>query len=134
MDRRPRGRWPKPQASARAGVLRTRWANWLPPASSRRTAAPFVRNATKRGEGTQIDLLVQTRTALHVVEIKRRALISASVEDEVREKIKRLRVPRGLSVRTALVYAGELAPEVAERGYFDALVPVERLLGLPVRQ
>ncbi len=60
--------------------------------------------------------------------------ISASVEDEVREKIKRLRVPRGLSVRTALVYAGELAPEVAERGYFDALVPVERLLGLPVRQ
>lgn len=98
------------------------------------SAAPFVRNATKRGEGTQIDLLVQTRTALHVVEIKRRALISASVEDEVREKIKRLRVPRGLSVRTALVYAGELAPEVAERGYFDALVPVERLLGLPVRQ
>ena len=93
------------------------------------SAAPFVRNATKRGEGTQIDLLVQTRTALHVVEIKRRALISASVEDEVREKIKRLRVPRGLSVRTALVYAGELAPEVAERGYFDALVPVERLLG-----
>ena len=98
------------------------------------SAAPFVRNATKRGEGTQIDLLVQTRAALHVVEIKRRASISASVEDEVREKIKRLRVPRGLSVRTALVYAGELAPEVAERGYFDALVPVERLLGLPVRQ
>lgn len=92
------------------------------------SAAPFVRNKTKRGEGTQIDLLVQTRTALHVVEIKRRASIPASVEDEVREKVKRLRAPRGLSVRTALVYAGELAPEVAERGYFDALVPVEDLL------
>ena len=92
------------------------------------SAAPYVRNATKRGEGTQIDLLIQTKTALHVVEIKRRASIPASVEDEVREKVRRLRAPRGLSVRTALVYAGELAPEVAERGYFDALVPVESLL------
>ncbi len=92
------------------------------------SAAPFVRNTTKRGEGTQIDLLVQTRTALHVVEIKRRASIPASVEDEVREKVRRLRAPRGLSIRTALVYAGELAPEVAERGYFDALVPIEDLL------
>lgn len=92
------------------------------------SAAPFTRNATKRGEGTQIDLLIQTRTALHVVEIKRRVSISASVEDEVREKVKRLRVPRGFSVRTALVYAGELAPEVVERGYFDALVPIEALL------
>ena len=93
------------------------------------SAAPFVRNRTKRGEGTQIDLLVQTRTALHVVEIKRRSSIPASVEDEVREKVRRLRAPRGLSVRTALVYAGELAPEIAERGYFDALVSVESLLG-----
>ena len=93
------------------------------------SAAPFVRNRTKRGEGTQIDLLVQTRTALHVVEIKRRASIPATVEDEIREKVRRLRAPRGLSVRTALVYAGELAPEVAERGYFDALVSVDSLLG-----
>lgn len=92
------------------------------------SAAPFVRATTKRGEGTQIDLLVQTKTALHVVEIKRRTSIPASVEDEVREKVRRLHPPRSLSVRTALVYAGELAPEVAERGYFDALVPIEKLL------
>ena len=87
------------------------------------SAAPFTKNGTKRGEGTQIDLLVQTRGAVHVVEIKRRAAIQASVEDEVREKVKRLNVPRGLSVRTALVYDGEIAPEIEENGYFDALVP-----------
>lgn len=92
------------------------------------SAAPFVRNATARGEGTQIDLLVQTRTALHIVEIKRRASIPATVEDEVREKVRRLRAPRGMSVRTALVYAGELAPEIAERGYFDALISADDLL------
>ena len=39
--------------------------------------------------------------------------------------------PRGMSVRTALVRAGELAPEVVERGYFDSIVPVEELPGLP---
>lgn len=92
------------------------------------SAAPFTKNGTKRGEGTQIDLLVQTRGAVHVVEIKRRAAIQASVEDEVREKVKRLNVPRGLSVRTALVYDGELAPEIEENGYFDALVPFGDLL------
>ena len=93
------------------------------------SAAPFVRNATKRGEGAQIDLLVQTRTTVVVVEIKRRASIEASVEDEVREKVRRLKIPRRLSVHTALVYEGELAPEIAENGYFDALVPFADLLG-----
>jgi hypothetical protein len=34
------------------------------------SAAPFARNATKRGEGVQIDLLVQTRSAAYVVEKK----------------------------------------------------------------
>lgn len=29
---------------------------------------------------------------------------------------------------TTLVRTGKLAPEVAERGYFDALVPVKALL------
>ena len=92
------------------------------------SAAPYARKATKRGEGTQIDLLVQTRTAVHVVEIKRRASIPASVEDDVREKVKRLKLPRRLSVRTALVYDGDLAPALEENGYFDALLPFSSLL------
>ena len=92
------------------------------------SAAPFARNATKRGDGVQIDLLVQTKSAAHVVEIKRRATIPASVEDEVREKVRRLRIAKGKSVRTALVYEGDLSPEIAENGFFDALVPFSRLL------
>ena len=42
-------------------------------------------------------------------------------------KVERLRPPRGIAVRTVLVYDGILAPEVEESGYFDYLVPVERL-------
>ena len=92
------------------------------------SAAPYARKTTKRGEGTQIDLLVQTRAAVHVVEIKRRASIPAAIEDEVREKVKRLKLPRRLSVRTALVYDGDLAPAIEENGYFDALLPFSSLL------
>jgi hypothetical protein len=94
------------------------------------SAAPYCRNGTKRGEGVQIDLLVQTRSTVHVVEIKRRAEIPPSVEDEVREKVRRLKVAKHLSIRTALVYEGELSPEIPENGYFDALVPFGRLLGM----
>ena len=79
--------------------------------------------------GLQIDLLIQTPKALYVIEIKRRKHISASIENEVHDKIRRLRAPRDKSVRSVLVYEGELAPEVVENGYFDYIVPVERLLG-----
>ncbi len=34
----------------------------------------------------------------------------------------------GLSVRTALVYDGELASSVVRRGWFDFLVPADTLL------
>ena len=72
-------------------------------------------------------MLIQTPKSAYVVEIKRRMRISADVEDEVQEKVERLRVPRGVSVRTVLVYDGVLAPEVEENGYFDYLVSIERL-------
>ena len=48
--------------------------------------------------------------------------------DEVREKVRRLKVSSGLSIRTALVYAGELSEGVPADGYFDFIVPAEKLL------
>ena len=89
------------------------------------SAAPYVRRPGKTTPGVQIDLLVQTPKSVYLVEIKRRARISSAIEDEVQEKVRRLRVPRGTSVRTVLVYDGTIAPEVEENGYFDYLVPVE---------
>lgn len=91
------------------------------------SAAPWIRRG-ERGEGCQIDLLVQTESSAYVVEIKRRREIPASIVDEVQAKIDRLPLRRGLSVRTALVYDGELAPSVVRRGWFDFLVPATALL------
>ena len=89
--------------------------------------APYFKAGSSKGDGFQIDFLVQTKSSVCVVEIKRQTRIPASVENDVREKVRRLALPRSRSVRTALVYEGRLAPEIAENAYFDFLVPAERL-------
>ena len=90
------------------------------------SAAPYRHNRESRGGGCQIDLLVQTRRSAVVVEMKRRELIDESVVDQIAEKVRRLPVRRGVSVRTALVYEGRLAPGIAEDGGIDMLIPVSR--------
>ena len=94
------------------------------------SAAPWRTRGKGKGDGVQIDLLVQTRKSVCVVEIKRRKHIGEEVEAEVDRKVKALRIRSGVSVRTALVYEGELAPVVRGNGYFDAIVPASSLLGL----
>ncbi len=97
------------------------------------SAAPWRTRGKGKGEGQQIDLLIQTRKSVCVVEIKRRKHIGEEVEREVDRKVRALHARPGVSIRTALVYEGELAPVVRGNGYFDAIVPAERLLGLPPR-
>ena len=89
------------------------------------SAAPFCKKSDAKGPGCQIDLLIQTKKSAMVVEIKRRREIGREIIREVEEKVARLPVRRGLSVRTALIYDGHLAPAVEGDGYFDAVVPLE---------
>ena len=92
------------------------------------SAAPFRKKADAKGPGCQIDLLLQMRRSIMIVEIKRRREIGREIIREVEDKAKRLPVRRGMSVRTALVYDGHLAPAVEGDGFFDAVVPVETAL------
>ena len=96
------------------------------------SAAPYRRDAAPKSgrKGVQIDLLLQTRQSVCIVEIKRRRRIGREIVVEVQEKCRRLARPNGVSLKTALVYEGELAPSVEADGYFDAVVPARRLLGL----
>lgn len=95
------------------------------------SAAPYSRAASKSGErGVQADLLVQTRRSMCVVEVKRQREIGRDVIDEVEEKVKRIPHRDGMSVRTALIYDGHLAPIVEADGYFDSIVPFRSLMGL----
>ena len=94
------------------------------------SAAPYRKVARKKGSGLQIDLLIQTRRSLCIVEIKRKRSISKGVVDEVAQKVVRLKRPKDCSVRAALVYDGKLPPTVSADGYFDAIIPFSALLGL----
>lgn len=96
-------------------------------------AAPYSQRATARMKGCQIDLLLRTKHSLYVVEIKHRKSIAFSVVDETREKVLRLPADRRFSIRTALVYAGDLDPKVETEGYFDFIIPFARLLQVMVR-
>ena len=92
------------------------------------SAAPYVQRGTRRGEGCQVDLLIQTRRTVYAIEIKRRREIGPEVMDEMAEKVRRLKVVKGVSVRTALVYDGRISPRIEAEHGFDALVPASRLL------
>ncbi len=89
------------------------------------SAAPYLRRETEGRKGVQIDLLLQTRRAMYVVEIKRKDEIGESVVEEVAAKVDALRKRKGMSVRAVLVYDGRLSKRVPADGYFSSLVPVE---------
>lgn len=92
------------------------------------SAAPYFQNPTKRNRGCQIDLLIRTERMLMVVEIKRRREIGHGIIAEVEEKVRRLRHDKRLSIRTALVYDGNLSASVPADRYFDFIVPADLLL------
>jgi len=93
------------------------------------SAAPYLKRGRK-GEGCQIDLLVQTEAIAYVVEIKRRRVIGEGIAAEIAQKVSRLPLRKGVSVRTALVYEGELEESLVRRQVFDFLIPARKLLGL----
>lgn len=95
------------------------------------SAAPY-RNARRiAGNGSggcQIDLLIQTPMTAYAVEIKRKREIDESIIREMQDRLSRLPLRKGMSSRPVLVYEGELAPGVEGMGYFDAIIPAEKLL------
>jgi hypothetical protein len=92
-------------------------------------AGPYFQNPTKLPGGVQIDCLVQCkRGLLHLFEIKSGKMLGLSVARESAEKTRRLKKPRGCSIRQYLVYLGDLSAELEEGDSFDGMIPIERFL------
>jgi hypothetical protein len=98
------------------------------PSSSVLSAAPYFQKKTKRQEGCQIDLLIQCRYAIYVCEIKFGQKISLEVIDDVSDKIGKLPLSKGISIRPVLIYQGELSPKIAQANFFTHLIPFEQFL------
>lgn len=90
-------------------------------------AGPYRQNATQRQKGCQIDLLIRTRRSVYLCEIKFKRRIEASVIHEIDQKIEALKLPQRQSIRTVLIYDGELAPMIEEDQAIDFLLPASRL-------
>ena len=75
-----------------------------------------------------VDVLA-SRTA-YVVEVKRQHEIGAAIVDEMERKLKQIPLRKGMSARPVLVYDGEPSASVEGCGYFDAIIPARKLLGL----
>ena len=94
------------------------------------SASPYLQRKTARKEGCQIDLLLQTKHSIYIIEIKRRENIGEEVVADVKEKIRRLKVTRGINVIPVLVYDGKLSKRVAADGFFSRIISAEQLLGI----
>ena len=74
-------------------------------------------------------MLIQTAKCAYLVEMKRRNVIDESVVFEVEEKMDRLKLKKGISLRPVLVYEGNLSKRVSADAFFSHIVSVDELLG-----
>lgn len=91
---------------------------------------PFLQTKTKAREGCQIDLLIQTRfNTLYLCEIKfSKHAIGPAVIQEVKEKIKRMVLPRGFSVRPVLIHVNGVSEAVEDDGFFSHIIDFGQLI------
>ena len=91
---------------------------------------PFFQRKTGIQKGCQIDYLLQTRfNTLYICEIKfSKNQIDQSVIQEVQEKIKRLKRPKGFACRPVLIHVSGVQESVVEREYFDYVIDFRDLL------
>lgn len=91
---------------------------------------PFLQTKTRSRPGCQIDWLIQTRfKTLYLCEIKfSQTAIAASIINEVEDKINRLVLPRGFSIRPVLIHVNGVAPAVQEAEFFARIIDFSDLL------
>ncbi len=95
-----------------------------------RSASPYFQNRTRRQEACQIDLLIDTKYAVYVCEIKFQRRLKPSVVNEVADKAAKLEIGADKSLRRVLIYMGELAAGIEASGAFDQLIAFEQFLTL----
>ncbi len=91
---------------------------------------PYFQRTTTRYQGCQIDYMIQTRfDNLYICEVKfSKNPIGVKVISEVKEKIKRLKMPRHISRRPVLIHVNGVTDETLEANYFANIIDFGNLL------
>lgn len=98
------------------------------PPQSVENAGAYTQTKTLRHDACQIDLLLQTRSTLYLCEIKYRKIIDSGVISELKEKIKRLKAPKTISIRPILIYVGEISATIEDEDFFDHIINLQELI------
>ncbi len=93
---------------------------------------PYRQSKTTTAKGCQIDYLVQTATKnLYICEFKfTRKELGIEMMQEMQEKIKALKIPRGYAAVPILFHIGGVAASVETDGYFYRIIDIADLLWL----
>ena len=93
---------------------------------------PFFQKKTLRQKGCQIDFLIQTKfKILYVFEIKfSRNLIKRQVIDDVKEKIHRISIPRGIAIFPVLIHVNGVSDTIYDEDYFYSIIDFSDLLNV----
>lgn len=91
---------------------------------------PFFQHKTTKQLGCQIDYLIQTKlNTLFVCEIKfSKKTLGLSVVDELKEKINRLKVPKGFSCFPVLIHVSDVSDALEDSGYFTKIIDFTKLI------
>ena len=89
-----------------------------------------MQKASSSIRGCQIDYLIQTETNnLFLCEFKfRKRYLGNEIIDEVKEKMDRLVIPRGMAVVPVLFHIGEVSHTVYESRFFYKTIDLENFL------
>lgn len=85
---------------------------------------PYIQKQTKQHRGCQIDYLIQTKANnLIVCEFKfQKRELNNNVVEEVKEKIKRLSIPKSFGVAAVLIYIGDISESIVDSQYFYRII------------
>lgn len=91
---------------------------------------PYFQRKTTRHPGCQIDYMIQTRhDCVYVCEIRfSRNEIKPDIIDEMKEKIKKIVLPRNFSYRPVLIHVNGVHEDVIDSRYFSHIVSFADLL------
>lgn len=95
-------------------------------------AAPYVQTSKSTCERCQIDYLIQTKHhVLYLCEVKfSEHAIPFAVINEVAAKVKRLKIPRGFSVRCVLIHVNGVSERLAQDEFFSNIIDFGEFLNI----
>ncbi|MCH9608587.1 MAG: hypothetical protein S4CHLAM45_11650 [Chlamydiales bacterium] len=91
---------------------------------------PYFQRETQKYRGCQVDYLVQTRfNTLFVCEVKfSKKEISSQILGEMREKVKRLLIPKGYACNPVLIHVNGVSCAVEESRFFSHIIDLSETL------